>query len=73
MVSRLHRGPDQHLRTLFVVGDPDQAIYGWRGANAENMEKRFVQDFAGCGTVYMTQNYRCGSPYILVVLQHIFI
>ena len=62
MVARLHHGPDMHLRTVFVVGDPDQAIYGWRGANTENMEKRFVQDFPGCQTAYMTHNYRCGTP-----------
>ena len=62
LVRLLHHGPDPHMRTLFVVGDPDQAIYGWRGANAQNMEKRFLQDFKFCERVYLTNNYRYEIP-----------
>ena len=32
-------------RSLFVVGDPDQAIYGWRGAVTNSMHSMFSKDF----------------------------
>jgi superfamily I DNA/RNA helicase len=43
------------------VGDPDQAIYAWRGANPVNMEHNFARDFsADCETVFLLENYRWG-------------
>lgn len=45
----------QH-RNVCAVGDEDQCIYGWRGANIENISK-FVRDF-NCKIYKLEQNYR---------------
>ena len=42
---------------LFMVGDDDQSIYGWRGARIENIRK-FARDFDGVTTYKLEQNYR---------------
>ncbi len=42
---------------IFAVGDEDQSIYGWRGANYKNIF-RFQKDFAGVKTFKLERNYR---------------
>ncbi len=42
---------------ITIVGDDDQSIYGWRGAQVENLE-RFRRDFSQVSLVRLEQNYR---------------
>lgn len=50
---------------LCAVGDPDQAIYGWNGADADHLN-RFDVHFSGATVLELRQNYR-STPQILEV------
>lgn len=52
-------------KNLFIVGDPDQTIYTWRGADVKYL-LNFDQEHPGTRTIMMMQNYR-STPEILAV------
>ena len=45
---------------LFVVGDDDQSIYGFRGSSPSIMQQ-FMNDFPGASRVFLRNNYRCSG------------
>ncbi|RUO32336.1 DNA helicase II [Aliidiomarina soli] len=57
---QLLAGKDNHVT---IVGDDDQSIYGWRGAQVENLQ-HFLRDFPTAETIRLEQNYRSTSTIL---------
>lgn len=59
LIRLLHQRSD----TLFVVGDDDQSIYAWRGADVTNI-LQFRQRYSDCSVHTLSQNFRSTEPII---------
>ena len=59
LISQLAGGENE----VYVVGDPDQTIYTWRGADI-NIIMNFEKDYAGVETIVLNQNYRSDPPIL---------
>jgi DNA helicase-2/ATP-dependent DNA helicase PcrA len=64
---RLLRHLSSFHRNLFVVGDADQSIYRWRGADYRNV-LRFQKDFADAQVILLEQNYRSTQAILDVAM-----
>ena len=62
-IIRMLAAPEQNL---FIVGDDDQSIYGFRGASPDSM-RRFGRDYAA-EVIVLDKNYRCHRQIVAAAL-----
>lgn len=56
---------------FFIIGDPDQSIYGFRGADSRYFQQ-FFMDFPGCRQIHLSRNYR-STPEIIRCAQSVIL
>ncbi|MBM4108135.1 MAG: hypothetical protein FJ255_04900 [Phycisphaerae bacterium] len=63
VIASLLAGEPGKGPNICVVGDPDQSIYGWRGADIANILE-FEEHYPGCTTITLGENFRSTAPIL---------